>query len=47
MGRVSAPSEREEVLMAIVGGLEIHRKQITSGYLDTVTGQVHHDQQSC
>ena len=26
--------------MPIVGGLDIHRKQITSGYLDTVTGQV-------
>jgi hypothetical protein len=26
--------------MPIVGGLDIHRKQITSDYLDTVTGQV-------
>src|ERR1700693_3923972 len=26
--------------MAIVGGLDIHRKQITFDYLDTVTGQV-------
>ena len=26
--------------MPIVGGLDIHRKQITFGYLDTVTGQV-------
>src|ERR1700745_1963059 len=26
--------------MPIVGGLNIHRKQLTSGYLDTVTGEV-------
>jgi hypothetical protein len=26
--------------MAIVGGLDIHRKQITFDYQDTVTGQV-------
>ena len=26
--------------MAIVGGFDIHRKQITFDYLDTVTGQV-------
>jgi transposase len=26
--------------MHIVGGLDIHRKQITFDYLDTVTGQV-------
>jgi hypothetical protein len=26
--------------MSIVGGLDIHRKQITFDYLDTVTGQV-------
>jgi hypothetical protein len=32
--------EREEVPMPIVGGLDIHRKQITFDYLDTVTGQV-------
>jgi hypothetical protein len=31
--------EREEVLMGIVGGLDIHRKQITFDYVDTVTGQ--------
>src|SRR6266852_9096870 len=35
-----APSELEEVPMPIVGGLDIHRKQITFDYLDTVTGQV-------
>jgi hypothetical protein len=39
MGRVRAP-ELEEVPMPIVGGLDIHRKQITFDYLDTVTGQV-------
>jgi hypothetical protein len=33
------PREREEVLMGIVGGLDIHRKQITFDYVDTVTGQ--------
>jgi transposase len=26
--------------MPIVGGLDIHRKQLTFDYLDTVTGQV-------
>jgi hypothetical protein len=26
--------------MPIVGGLDIHRKQITVDYLDTVTGEV-------
>ncbi len=26
--------------MLIVGGLDIHRRQITFDYLDTVTGQV-------
>jgi len=26
--------------MPIVGGLDIHRKQLTFGYLDTVTGEV-------
>src|SRR2546429_9272435 len=35
-----APPELEEVPMPIVGGLDIHRKQITFDYLDTVTGQV-------
>src|SRR6202043_3877743 len=32
--------------MAIVGGLDIHRKQITFDYLDTVTGQVQRGQVS-
>jgi hypothetical protein len=26
--------------MTIVGGLDIHRKQLTFDYLDTVTGEV-------
>ena len=26
--------------MPIVGGLDIHRKQLTFDYLDTVTGEV-------
>ena len=30
--------------MPIVGGLDIHRKQITFDYLDTMTGQVHRGQ---
>src|SRR6266853_6006257 len=34
------PREREEVPMPIVGGLDIHRKQLTFDYLDTVTGEV-------
>src|SRR5204862_4588930 len=38
------PSEREEVPMPIVGGLDIHRKQITFDYLDTVTGEVRRGQ---
>ena len=32
--------------MPIVGGLDIHRKQITFDYLDTMTGQVHRGQVS-
>jgi hypothetical protein len=32
--------------MSIVGGLGIHRKQITFDYLDTVTGQVRRGQVS-
>src|SRR5450755_2059699 len=33
--------EREEVpVMAIVGGFDIHRRQVTFDYLDTVSGQV-------
>src|SRR5205809_1461501 len=40
MGRLGRPGEREEVPMPIVGGLEIHRKQITFDYLNTVTGEV-------
>src|SRR2546427_10891247 len=39
-GRACAPPELEEVPMPIVGGLDIHRKQITFDYLDTETGQV-------
>ena len=30
--------------MPIVGGLDIHRKQITFDYLDTVTGEVNRGQ---
>ena len=33
MGRVRAPAELEEVPMPIVGGLDIHRKQLTFDYL--------------
>src|SRR5208282_1037266 len=40
------PRELEEVPMSIVGGLDIHRKQITFDYLDTVTGQVRRGQVS-
>jgi transposase len=32
--------ELEEVAMSIVGGLDIHRKQITFDYVDTVTGEL-------
>src|SRR6266581_2160660 len=44
MGAACAPAELEEVPMPIVGGLDIHRKQITFDYLDTVTGQVRRGQ---
>src|SRR6266851_4539500 len=40
MGGACAPPELEEAPMPIVGGLDIHRKQITFDYFDTVTGQV-------
>ena len=30
--------------MTIVGGVDIHRKQLTFDYLDTVTGQVRRGQ---
>src|ERR1700750_612032 len=46
MGRIGRPREREEVPMPIVGGLDIHRKQITFDYLDTETGQVKRGQVS-
>ena len=35
-----APLELEEVPVPIVGGLDIHRKQLTSGYPGTATGEV-------
>jgi hypothetical protein len=38
--RAVSPRECEEAPMGIVGGLDIHRKQITFDYVDTVTGQV-------
>src|SRR6266566_7187570 len=38
------PRELEEVPMSIVGGLDIHRKQITPGYLDTATGELERGQ---
>src|SRR5262249_23530392 len=43
-GAWGRPREREEVPMPIVGGLDIHRKQITFDYLDTVTGEVRRGQ---
>src|SRR6201990_2890753 len=39
-----APGELEEVPMPIVGGLDIHRKQLTFDYLDTVSGEVYRGQ---
>src|SRR5450755_4134971 len=39
-----APRELEEVPMPIVGGLDIHRNQITFDYLDTTTGEVRRGQ---
>src|SRR5271167_5230471 len=38
--RADAPLELEEVPMPIVGGLDIHRKQLTFDYLDTGSGEV-------
>lgn len=32
--------EHEEIPMAIVGGFDVHRAQITFDYLDTDTGEV-------
>src|SRR6516162_4304897 len=43
-GGVCAPPELEEVPMPIVGGLDIHRKQITFDYPATETGQVRRGQ---
>src|SRR5499425_2989184 len=43
-GRCWRPGERGEVPMPIVGGLDIHRKQITFDYLDTATGEVRRGQ---
>jgi transposase len=37
---LARPVELEEVLMAIVGGLDVHRKQITFDCLDTETGEL-------
>jgi hypothetical protein len=37
-GRLWRPRELEEVPMSIVGGLDIHRKQLTFDYLDTASG---------
>src|SRR6266571_3872175 len=39
--RQQVPQEREEApQMSIVGGLDIHRKQLTFAYLDRATGEV-------
>src|SRR6266568_4429942 len=38
------PRELEEVPMSIVGGLDIHRKQITFDYVDTETGEARRGQ---
>jgi transposase len=32
--------ELEEVQMTIVGGFDVHRKQLTFDYVDTDTGEV-------
>jgi transposase len=39
-----APLELEEVPMPIVGGLDIHRKQLTFDYMDTATGEARRGQ---
>src|SRR5215471_9370196 len=43
-GGVSAPRSVGRSPMPIVGGLDIHRKQITFDYLDTMTGEVQRGQ---
>src|SRR5216684_4217890 len=45
-GALVRPGELEEVPMPIVGGLDIHRKQITFDYPGTVTGEVRRGQVS-
>jgi hypothetical protein len=40
----SVVTEREGVPMSIVGGLDIHRKQLTFDYLDTDTGELRRGQ---
>jgi transposase len=35
------PHRRRRSLMTIVGGLDLHRRQITFDYLDTATGELH------
>src|ERR1043166_8283298 len=46
-GRIgSQRREPEEVPMAIVGGLDIHRRQITYDYLDTDSGETRRGQLS-
>src|SRR5271165_2462769 len=44
MGRVRPLRSLRRSRMSIVGGLDIHRKQITFDYLDTMTGQVQRGQ---
>src|SRR5260221_1921900 len=44
MGAWVRPRELEEVPMSIVGGLDIHRKQLTFDYLDPMTGEVRRGQ---
>src|SRR5512133_1754927 len=38
-GRIGSTREPEEVPMAIVGGLDIHRRQITYDWIDTDSGE--------
>ena len=40
-GRLGAPAVRWEVTVTILGGLDIHRAQLTYDYVDLITGEVH------
>ena len=40
-GRLGASAVHWEVIVTIVGGIDIHRAQLTYDYVDLATGEVH------